>query len=1165
MTAVNRDLSLDVMAAYNDCVRRSLIACNGYECQEQEGNYMIAFARPSEALEWCLMLQEIMMEVAWSPPMLSLPSMHEELHPLTGAVLFRGPRIKAGMYQGVPTKVSPHSTTGRADYFGPLVNRAARYCHAAAQGGQVIVARPLLEEILRELLRDAFVSAERLPAEELPVRAVAVVDNSGVVPPRWCMPQDVGASEGGGTGGNAGGVPPQRRPSPPFYSSSGGGGMTAAERGHARRGSSGLGSGGRNSQQPGRREPLQLLGGANTDGASSPGSVVVMSDRPISTTFAFGDTWTSDASHPLARPSYQRTTPTINLGGRVESITAATAGIASAALAERELALSMPGSASSTSPPLSSETTSAAARAAAEAAASAAAASAAAAITPPPGAEGVTAVAAGGEPGDASFPGFATVEVALHELAEYDIQPASVPRRMRPAVELALQQSRRAADHHHREQVHNQGQLGAAFAGAILSSRPGSRKSGSIATAAAAAAVANMLASPTGGVGGGRRSVDSPWPRGLTAGGSVASAAQLPLQPQALLSPSAAAAGAAGPGPPSGTSPGAAAAGTAAAAATTAAAAAMVRNLMMRGSEPAYLDTSPLPHGALQAELMRGYRARGLGAVRNDSLPTLVPDLEAAARGPSGTAAGGAAGARQRMSLDLGLTSSNHSLGGHTAYHRPHHSLGHRHRRRSSQAHAPPPLQAGASSASRHGHGHGHGQSYGQPGSGHPGHGEYGRGGQGGSSSAAVPRLVASPTSGRPQSSGVAQSLPLGSSPFPHSYHPQPPQWRPSGAASASASAGTAGAAYASATPPLRSTSIRFSAHRMASVVPQAAPQPIPSGGAGYGHAHGHGAPSLPMSYPTQHPQPHYTVISHVPPGGAGASLSSAAAPGPPSPLLHTQLGSGAWRDGGGAHPSNTLQSMESMMSHEHSATFAALWEIATDDGGLRSGSRADCGPHSAAAGASSAAPGRGSLDLGSAAALRYTPDAPRLPAALRGAVERAPHRASFMMLESAPGCLPTLPELCIRRRVGPFKWLWAHELVVEDLGLFRFKGVAGNHAIVTVCTAGTSERKLGSRVKKTKGERVEPGKGLLYRVQLRPADLPATLVPHESLMRTTDALGGAGAAPGADDSGMLDASGPLASPGAGPLTPIEATGAGPGAGPIRSAAGAVGLAITMP
>ncbi|GIM09453.1 hypothetical protein Vretimale_13299, partial [Volvox reticuliferus] len=202
MVAVNRDLSMNVMAAYNDCVRRSLLALNGYECQEQEGNYMIAFAKPAEALEWCLMLQELMMEVAWTPSMLRLPAMQEELHPLTGTILFRGPRIKAGVYQGMPTRVSPHSTTGRADYFGPLVNRAARYCHAAAQGGQVIASRCLVEEILRDLLHGELLPAEELPAEELPVRQVAVVDNSAVVLPRWCMPQDVmGSGLGGGGGG----------------------------------------------------------------------------------------------------------------------------------------------------------------------------------------------------------------------------------------------------------------------------------------------------------------------------------------------------------------------------------------------------------------------------------------------------------------------------------------------------------------------------------------------------------------------------------------------------------------------------------------------------------------------------------------------------------------------------------------------------------------------------------------------------------------------------------------------------------------------------------------------------------------------------------------------------------------------------------------------------
>ena len=45
------------------------------------------------------------------------------VHSSGSQVLFLGPRVKMGIYEGRPNRICPHTTTGRADYFGPFVNR----------------------------------------------------------------------------------------------------------------------------------------------------------------------------------------------------------------------------------------------------------------------------------------------------------------------------------------------------------------------------------------------------------------------------------------------------------------------------------------------------------------------------------------------------------------------------------------------------------------------------------------------------------------------------------------------------------------------------------------------------------------------------------------------------------------------------------------------------------------------------------------------------------------------------------------------------------------------------------------------------------------------------------------------------------------------------------
>ena len=38
-------------------------------------------------------------------------------------VVWLGPRARMGICEAIPNRVVPHTTSGRADYFGPLVNR----------------------------------------------------------------------------------------------------------------------------------------------------------------------------------------------------------------------------------------------------------------------------------------------------------------------------------------------------------------------------------------------------------------------------------------------------------------------------------------------------------------------------------------------------------------------------------------------------------------------------------------------------------------------------------------------------------------------------------------------------------------------------------------------------------------------------------------------------------------------------------------------------------------------------------------------------------------------------------------------------------------------------------------------------------------------------------
>ena len=120
----------------------------GYLCKEMQGKFMLCFVSLADAISFSVSLQgHLLTEVAWDPQLLCLEDFAVCVG-RDGSEIRRGITPAIGMSWGQPTSRRPMQTSGRADYFGPVVNRAAR-CMAAAAYGQVIVDGEDLHRLLQ--------------------------------------------------------------------------------------------------------------------------------------------------------------------------------------------------------------------------------------------------------------------------------------------------------------------------------------------------------------------------------------------------------------------------------------------------------------------------------------------------------------------------------------------------------------------------------------------------------------------------------------------------------------------------------------------------------------------------------------------------------------------------------------------------------------------------------------------------------------------------------------------------------------------------------------------------------------------------------------------------------------------------------------------------------
>eukprot|EP00755_Sulcionema_specki_P039776 Sspe_Gene.113455::Locus_97697_Transcript_1_1_Confidence_1.000_Length_2610::g.113455::m.113455 len=124
------------MAVHNSIIRQCIHDANGYEVKTVGDAFMVAFDNAYDGCRFALAAQESLYEAEWPAEILD----HPLCLPVSGT--WNGLRVRMGLHGGL-MEVQINPLTGRADYFGQAVNKAARL-EGAAYGGTVAVSAEVL-------------------------------------------------------------------------------------------------------------------------------------------------------------------------------------------------------------------------------------------------------------------------------------------------------------------------------------------------------------------------------------------------------------------------------------------------------------------------------------------------------------------------------------------------------------------------------------------------------------------------------------------------------------------------------------------------------------------------------------------------------------------------------------------------------------------------------------------------------------------------------------------------------------------------------------------------------------------------------------------------------------------------------------------------------------
>lgn len=127
----------DALKKHDNILRRMIQKWKGYEVKTEGDAFMVAFFSVIDAVCWCLEVQLALLNASWSDSLLKHRAAGLEVDK-NNSKIFAGIRVRMGIHTGIPN-CRRNPVTGRMDYFGTVVNRAARISDSA-HGGQVVMS-----------------------------------------------------------------------------------------------------------------------------------------------------------------------------------------------------------------------------------------------------------------------------------------------------------------------------------------------------------------------------------------------------------------------------------------------------------------------------------------------------------------------------------------------------------------------------------------------------------------------------------------------------------------------------------------------------------------------------------------------------------------------------------------------------------------------------------------------------------------------------------------------------------------------------------------------------------------------------------------------------------------------------------------------------------------